>query len=74
MFGNPDNRAIRINIYDAAGHIVRNWDAPLDQYYQGGVDWDGKDNDGRFVPNGVYYIHLECGNIKTVHPAAVLKK
>ncbi len=45
-------------VFNAAGHRVRAWDCGA-----GGnsVVWDGKDDDGRSVPAGVYAIIAETG-------------
>lgn len=61
----PISSEIKLKIYSVTGQVVRliNEKRPSGLY---SFIWDGKDNQGRIVPNGVYFVRLECGdNAKT---------
>lgn len=50
---------VNISIYNVKGQVVRSW------AYQGGeivFDWDGTDNKGRNVENGVYLYKVQAGD------------
>jgi hypothetical protein len=52
---------IELRIFDATGRLVRHMDhtmlhAPCAMQ----VVWDGTDDRGRHLPNGVYFVNLEC--------------
>ncbi len=50
-----------VSIHDFAGRVVRTM--PLDQ---GRAVWDGRDNEGRVVANGVYFVRQEPNNVAKV--------
>jgi len=35
--------------------------------------WDGRDNGGSVVSNGVYYIHIKSASIDETKPVAIFK-
>lgn len=54
---------IGIDIYDAAGRLVRNlYDATPHTPCAMQISWGGNDNAGRELPAGVYFVRLSCGN------------
>ncbi len=61
-----------LEIYDAAGRLDRQWDYPaLRQSNQ--VIWDGKDQNDRKVPAGVYFIHFEANDYTRTEKAILLR-
>lgn len=50
-----------LNIYDACGRLVRSFPSSLLSLHSS-VTWDGKDNAGNQVENGVYFVRLHSGN------------
>ncbi len=54
----PSNSTLRI--FDVTGRIVRNLsELLLLNGFQATLRWDGTDNKGRHVPNGVYFVALD---------------
>lgn len=50
-------------IYDATGRVVRRFNPVSSIKDQGSaVSWDGRDNRGKLVPHGVYFIDLRQGH------------
>jgi len=60
-----------LRIYDAAGRLVRQWDYQT-MRQSDCVVWDGKDNVGRRLPSGIYFVRLEAGEFKKIEKAVLL--
>jgi hypothetical protein len=64
---------VSLKIYDAAGRLI----SPLAEgtmdagYYS--VSWDGRDQGGRKVPAGVYFVRLNSGDYEQVQKTILLK-
>ncbi len=64
---------VSLKVYDAAGRLV----APLAEgsmdpgFYN--VSWDGRDDQGRRVPAGVYFIRFNADNHQSVQKTVLLK-
>ena len=54
-----DEAAIELNIYDISGRLVRKLDNGLKNLGIHSVVWDGKDNFGNTVSNGLYIYRLD---------------
>lgn len=55
---------VRLGIYDVSGRLVRSWDhGSCIMDHESVVVWDGTDERGRFVPQGVYFIRLEAPDV-----------
>jgi len=63
---------ISLRIYDAMGRLVKQFNhltiKPFNQ-----ISWFGKDDYGRKVPSGVYFIRLETKDFSTVEKAILLR-
>ncbi len=62
-----------INIYDVRGKKVRDI---INRYYDKGfhqIDWDGKDESGKSVSSGVYFIRMKTSDYEGVTKAMLLK-
>ena len=54
------NQRIELNIYDRAGRLQRVLSLPAQSSKKlSRVIWDGRDNTGNNLPNGVYFVRLE---------------
>ncbi len=61
-FSRPRSGDARIRIYDAAGRHVRTLEEQAGGAGVRAVAWDGKDDAGRALPAGVYFLDAECGD------------
>ena len=62
-----------IEIFDVRGRLVR---TVLDAKVPAGVgrvDWDGRDDDGRYVAGGTYYVRLRGDDLNDVRKIALVK-
>lgn len=50
---------IVLQIYDASGRLVKDFGQLSVIGQQSSVNWDGRDDQNRMVPEGVYFVHLE---------------
>jgi len=54
---------IALNIYDATGRMVKEFNLKSEiSNKQSTVSWNGVDNTGQKLPNGVYFCRLRVGN------------
>ncbi len=69
---------VRIRIYDASGHLVRELDLgeqPKGNYreQQKAAHWDGRDRFGEFVSSGIYFYTLEAGDFRATRRMSVVR-
>ncbi|MGB9719866.1 MAG: S8 family serine peptidase [bacterium] len=69
---------VRLAIYDVSGRLVRQWDYKSTTQNRGirqsdCIVWDTKDNAGRRLSAGVYFVRLESGDFKQVEKAILLR-
>ncbi len=56
-----------LRIYDATGRLVKSFLLPTSHFsLLTSVEWNGTDDSGRKLPSGVYFVHLEAGNLKYI--------
>lgn len=61
----PTSEGASLKIYDAVGRLVRQFDHQI-MKLTNQVIWDGCDNNGEFVSEGIYFIELKAGkSVKT---------
>ncbi len=66
-FSLPGRVAARLGIFDLTGRLVRSLvQSPSLESGPHLVLWDGRDDEGRALPAGVYYQRLDAGGRKTV--------
>ena len=59
---------VNLCIYDITGRRIKEFDKLAEN-----IIWDGKDDQGRRVPSGIYFVHLKSPE-KTVIKKAILLK
>ena len=72
-------RSLRVEIYDAHGRPIRTVTKARRTAAQGELLWDGRDDDGRRVPVGIYVIWFEAvdadgGHVDVVKKTVVLAR
>jgi len=70
---------VKLAVYNIAGQLVRDLTPPPLQRHlerearEGSVTWDGKDENGWAIPNGIYIYCLESGDFKVARKMIILK-
>jgi hypothetical protein len=60
--GVPPGGAARIDVFDLVGRKLRSFALERGRF-GGSVQWNGRDNEQRAVPAGLYFARLTCGSI-----------
>jgi hypothetical protein len=55
----------RLQIFDIAGRLVREWQTGAVAAGIKTIEWDGRSNTGRSVGSGIYFIRYQAGEFKT---------
>jgi hypothetical protein len=69
----PANGHVRLSIYNALGHEVRQLINRTQQAAYHTVVWDGRDNAGNVVPSGVYFYRLENDKFTAIKKMIMMK-
>ena len=67
------NAPIRISIHDACGRLVR---LLVDRAQSPGrhfVSWNGRDDNGRTMPSGIYTFRVNLGSAQQVYRMCVIR-
>jgi len=73
-FQTTDNNKVTMEIYDVSGRLVKN--LSLHAVYSTvhyAISWDGRDNLGKKLPSGVYFLRFEAGGFKETEKLILLK-
>jgi thiol-disulfide isomerase/thioredoxin len=72
-YGNLKNgKEYTISIYDASGRLLRQWDTrALSQ--SDNVIWNGCDNNGNTLPNGIYFVKLDTKEGSLIEKAILVR-
>jgi hypothetical protein len=68
----PTATAYRMNIYNVAGQLVRNYEG-TGNVGLNVITWDGKDNAGSDVSSGVYFYKLSAGKFTATNKMVMMK-
>lgn len=72
-FGLPETSYVRIAVYNTTGQLIRTLDECTTQAGFHSIRWDGTDDVGHLVPNGLYLFVLESGGQRALHKMTMLK-
>jgi len=53
--GNPNPSPTRLRLHDSSGRLIRDLTAQADSFGTGRVTWDGRDEGGKPVAQGIYF-------------------
>lgn len=67
------NQKVSLRIYDLLGNEVRTLINSLHNQGTYRVVWDGKDDNGRRVPSGIYFLKLEVGHLGQVRKVLMIR-
>jgi hypothetical protein len=69
----PERTAVRLTAYDVSGRAVRR--LLFGEFDMGAhvLRWDGRDDRGHRLPQGVYFIHVEAGRQSATRRAVILR-
>jgi carboxypeptidase T len=72
ILGSVNVDAAQLCIHDATGRLVRTF--RITPYaLRSTLSWDGRDESGRSLPNGVYFVHFDIGKNSIVKKAVLLR-
>jgi hypothetical protein len=60
-----------LDIYDASGKLVKSYN--MKNHSSDNIVWSGHDEDGRDLPNGVYFLFLNVNSEKSTRKAVLLR-
>ncbi len=62
--------AARIKVVDLEGRLRKTL---TERDSDGGIDWDGRDEEGRMLPSGIYFAYVEAGVLHTIIKFAIVQ-
>ncbi|GAG87703.1 unnamed protein product, partial [marine sediment metagenome] len=65
-------KSIDLKIYDVTGRLVRQFDHTTIRLSDH-ISWDGNDNAGRVLPNGVYFYQLNVDDQSIIKKLIMLR-
>jgi len=69
----PRAGAVRLDVFDARGRLVRTLLAGQAPAGAGSLVWNGDDDGGRAVPSGVYHLRLSTGDRETSRSVTLVR-
>jgi hypothetical protein len=72
-FNLPSAAAVRIDIYDVTGQLVRTLVEGHSQAGTHSIGWDGTDSSGDRVARGVYFVRMAAGEFRASEKVVLLK-
>jgi flagellar hook assembly protein FlgD len=62
-----------LQVYDRLGRLVRSWAVGRQPSAVGAVAWNGTDDRGRSLANGVYFVRLTAGSYRATEKVVIQK-
>jgi hypothetical protein len=62
--------AARIKVVDLEGRLRKTL---TERDGDGGIDWDGRDEEGQMLPSGIYFAYVEAGDLHTIIKFAIVQ-
>lgn len=72
-FSIPAHEDVSLKVFNVAGEAVRTLVQEKRKPGQYSVEWDGRDDKGTELPNGVYFYQLQTGNFVDTKKAVILR-
>jgi hypothetical protein len=72
-FSLPGTREVRVDVYDAAGCVVRTLDSGTRPAGRHVLSWDGRNDAGVPVATGAYFTRLLAGTTLLTRPMLLLR-
>ncbi len=72
-FGLPEHGRVNLTVHDVRGRLVRELVSGLRSADRHSVSWDGRDDSGRIVPPGIYFVRLEAGGDRATGKILVVR-
>ncbi len=69
----PQAGRVVLRVYDASGRVVKTLQNGMQERGSHTVSWDGRDDKGRSVANGVYFYRVDAPGLKDTKKAVVTK-
>jgi flagellar hook assembly protein FlgD len=63
-FALPSASEVDVAVYDLSGRLVRSLDGGRLAAGAGSLTWDGRDQSGRAMGGGIYFIRLRAGDVE----------
>ncbi|MBN2016574.1 MAG: T9SS type A sorting domain-containing protein, partial [Candidatus Cloacimonetes bacterium] len=63
----------KVTIYNVRGQLVKTLDTVTDTHTEGHATWDGKDNSGKSVSNGIYFYKVKTDNIERTQKLILMR-
>jgi hypothetical protein len=64
---------LTLAVFDVAGRLVHGWRADAGPVTERTLVWDGRDQRGRRVPAGRYFVMLRSGDVSLTRPVLILR-
>jgi len=58
----PRTAFVNLSVYDVTGRLIRKIAKEEQKRGWYSITWDGKDNNSKILPSGIYYCRLSQGN------------
>ena len=69
----PQDSWVSLNIYDVTGRLVKTLLDGKENYGHRSIYWDGRDNCGKLLPDGIYLCQMRAGEYQATKKVIVLR-